>query len=131
MAKIIKPLTKLCTPAKVYLFLSAMSILGTFFTVSIFTTLVHAVISMIWAFFLGFLCDNNMRTLSWGILFLPLIIMLAVFLVSGAIIFAAVEDDKKKKKEFSENKMNTTIAMPPAKEPYSKPSGSKNMYMMT
>lgn len=103
MAKFFKPLMELCTPAKVYLFLAAVSILGTLFSgTSLMATAFSIIVSLLWAFLLGYLCDKNMKTLSWVILLLPLILMIAVFVLSGMVAIAAVKEEHKKEEQDKE-----------------------------
>lgn len=103
MAKFFKPLMELCTPAKVYLLLAAMSILGTLFSgTSLMATAFSIIISLLWAFLLGYLCDKNMKTLSWVILLLPLILMVAVFVLSGMVAIAAVKEEHEKEEHDKE-----------------------------
>ena len=85
MAKFFKPIMKLCTPAKVYLVLSLITIVGSLMAGSYVAAVVNVMVSLLWAFFLGWLCDKKLTVVSWIILFMPVLVTLGVILLGATM----------------------------------------------
>ena len=60
-----KPLKELCDPAKLYLVISVISIIASLMTSNILGIAIHAVSVILWAFLLGWLCDQGYPGVSW------------------------------------------------------------------
>lgn len=83
----------LCTPAKIYLVISMISILIGFLINSKFSGMVFKVfLAILWTWLLNYFCDNNLTTLSWILVLLPFII------VTSALLFVDYYRIKKKLK---------------------------------
>ena len=74
-------LSKLCTPAMLYLILSILAILMAIMKrASMMTIVVKALFVLLWTWFLNFLCSKGYSGISWFLVLLPFIfIVLAVF----------------------------------------------------
>jgi len=79
-----KPLHQLCDPAKLYLVISVVSILASLMADSILGVSIHAVSVLLWAFLLGWLCDQGHPGVSW-FLVLALPILMLIILIIGVI----------------------------------------------
>jgi len=80
---------KLCTPALVYLVLSAIGVIVQFSYYSqtknpILTILVHVLFVGLWAAILNWICSKGFKAISWALVILPY----AFFALS---VFAAAE----------------------------------------
>lgn len=100
-----KEFDKLCTPAKIYFLISAVSVLGLLFQqrrpyeyhagrfkiklahhFALFF-LIKILYLILWTFILKKLCDNGYKQLAWFIVVLPLLmffIMIGLLLLSGS-----------------------------------------------
>ena len=95
MAKFFKPIGELCTPAKVYMVIAAVSILASFMTDSLFGIAFHAIVSLLWAFFLGWLCDSGHSGVSWFlVLWLPALMF--VFIIFGFVYLMTIKKEERK-----------------------------------
>jgi succinate dehydrogenase hydrophobic anchor subunit len=95
MAKFFKPIAQLCTPAKVYLVIAAVSILASFMTDSILGIVFHAGMTMLWAFFLGWLCDSGHPGVSWFlVIWLPALMF--IFLIFGFVYLMSLNQEERK-----------------------------------
>ena len=76
-----KYLSKICTPAKIYLTIATIaSILALFNGVRFMFVVLKLIFALIWTFALGWLCDKGFSSLSWVLVLLPYIfIALALF----------------------------------------------------
>jgi H+/Cl- antiporter ClcA len=81
-----KPLGQLCNPSKVYLAISVITILSSLMTGSIFGIIFHAITVLLWAFFLGWLCDEGHSSVAW-FLVLALPILMFIIIVVGLVFF--------------------------------------------
>ena len=81
-----KPLGQLCNPSKVYLAISVVTILSSLMTSSIFGIIFHAITVLLWAFFLGWLCDQGHPNVAW-FLVLALPILMFIIIVVGLVFF--------------------------------------------
>ena len=81
-----KPLGQLCNPSKVYLAISVITILSSLMTGSIFGIIFHAITVLLWAFFLGWLCDEGHSNVAW-FLVLALPILMFIIIVVGLVFF--------------------------------------------
>ena len=74
-------LSKLCTPAVIYLVLSVIAILMAIMKrMSMMTVIVKTLFVLLWTWFLNFLCSKGYSGISWFLVLLPFIfIVLAVF----------------------------------------------------
>ena len=74
-------LSKLCTPAVIYLVLSVIAILMAIMKrMSMMTVVVKTMFVLLWTWFLNFLCSKGYSGISWFLVLLPFIlIVLAVF----------------------------------------------------
>jgi hypothetical protein len=71
---------KLCTPALVYL---VLSVIGLFLGSKMFTV-IHILGILLWTFILNYLCSIGLKTVSWILVLLPVIIMFGfIFMALG------------------------------------------------
>lgn len=69
-----KYLSKICTPAKIYLTIAVIaSILALFNGVKLMFVVLKLIFAFIWSFGLGCLCDKGFSSLSWVLVLLPYI----------------------------------------------------------
>ena len=67
--------SKLCTPAMIYFVLSMIGLLMSIFTnFNIMSLLVKGFFIIVWSFFLNYLCTTGFSSISWILVFLPLIL---------------------------------------------------------
>ena len=95
MAKFFKPIGQLCTPAKVYMVIAAISIIASFMTDSIFGIAVHALISLLWAFFLGWLCDSGHSGVSWFLVIWLPALMFIFFIFGFVYLITRTQEERK------------------------------------
>lgn len=77
--------TSLCDPAKVYLILSAFTLIGFIFGMQYGPALAKLIFAVIFTFFLNWLCSKGYPGVSWFLVLLPFIgigIMLVFILFS-------------------------------------------------
>lgn len=66
----------LCNPAKIWFALSIISAIFMLYNgVNTFMVVVRLFAAFIWTIFIGLLCRNNMYTLSWSLVILPIFYM--------------------------------------------------------
>jgi hypothetical protein len=83
-------LSKLCTPAMLYLVLAAISIvIGVFQKFQFFSLLIKVVFVAAWTWFLNFLCSKGYKAISWFLVLLPFLIMLGVFAMAMEVVKSA------------------------------------------
>ena len=74
-------MSSLCTPALIYLILSAFFIFGSIMmNVSFVTILIKIVFVLAWTWVLNLLCRNNLEVLSWILVILPYLFMIVLVL---------------------------------------------------
>ena len=79
-----------CTPALVYLVLSALTILSVVGTASAFTIVIKIIFVLAWGWFLNYLCESGYSAISWFLVFFPLIFtLLMIFIAFEAVYFAS------------------------------------------
>ena len=91
-----KPLHQLCDPAKLYLVISVVSILASLMADSILGVSIHAVSVLLWAFLLGWLCDQGHPGVSW-FLVLALPILMLIILIIGVIFIGTRTSEERQK----------------------------------
>jgi hypothetical protein len=85
-----KELSKLCTPAMLYLVLASISIvIGVFQKFQFFSLLVKVIFVGAWTWFLNFLCSKGYKAISWFLVLLPFLIMLGVFAMAMEVVKSA------------------------------------------
>ena len=68
---------KICSPALLYLILSIFSILFAFLmNVGLIVIISKLVFSLLWTWFLNFLCVKGYKTVSWILVLMPFIIIM-------------------------------------------------------
>jgi hypothetical protein len=78
---------ELCTPALVYLVLSAISFVATAQNNSASTLFVNALFVLLWTFLLNVLCQRGFTALSWILVLLPIIVLvIMVFFIGQAAL---------------------------------------------
>lgn len=83
-------LSKLCTPAMLYLVLAGISVvIGLFQKFQLWTLLVKVVFVGAWTWFLNFLCSKGYKAISWFLVLLPFLVMLGMFAMMAAFIGTA------------------------------------------
>lgn len=83
-------LSKLCTPAMLYLVLAAVSIvIGVFQKFQLFSLLIKVAFVAAWTWFLNFLCSKGYKAISWFLVLLPFLLMLGVFAMVMEIVKSA------------------------------------------
>jgi hypothetical protein len=75
----------LCTPAKLYGIISIVSIGGLLYSQQLTAAVSQALFSIIWTFFLNWICGEGWTGLSWFLVLLPII-----FILIGGAVFAGV-----------------------------------------
>uniref|UniRef100_A0A6C0B039 Uncharacterized protein n=1 Tax=viral metagenome TaxID=1070528 RepID=A0A6C0B039_9ZZZZ len=80
-------LSRLCTPAMVYVVLAAISILmAVFKKFQLMTLIVKIVFVGAWTWFLNFLCMKGYKAISWFLVLLPFLMMLGVFVMATEVV---------------------------------------------
>jgi hypothetical protein len=80
--------SKMCTPALVYLTLSAIAVvLGILTKFNPITIAIKILFILIWAWILNFICEKGYKPVSWALVILPYIAMLGIF----AMFFEAMK----------------------------------------
>lgn len=78
-----------CSPAIVYLVISAISIAYLAYTsFSIFTIFFKVIFTLIWAWVLNWICSKGYTTISWLLVILPYIFVGFLLLMSFEVIVA-------------------------------------------
>jgi len=78
-----KQINKFCSPALLYLYISFFALLFLLFQkVNLMTILIKAFFIIFWAFLLNALCNNGYKSVSWFLVLLPYVIMLAVYFMT-------------------------------------------------
>ena len=95
MAKFFKPIGELCTPAKIYMVIAVFSIIASFMTDSILGIVGHAIMSLLWAFFLGWLCDHGHSGLSWFLVVWLPALMFIFFIFAFVYLITRKKAEKK------------------------------------
>jgi hypothetical protein len=81
--KLTKTFKELCTPAALYFVISVIAIIIALFNgMKLMAVGIKAVFVIIYTFFLNFLCQKGFKSVSWFLVLLPYILMLAVFLMA-------------------------------------------------
>lgn len=75
-------MSKICTPAMVYLVLSIISIILIIFKgMSASTVLVKGLFILAWTWFLNYLCVKGHTGISWFLVLLPFLLMIGMFVM--------------------------------------------------
>lgn len=83
-------LSKLCTPAMLYLVLSAIAlVIGVFQKFEFFSLLVNVLFIGAWTWFLNLLCSKGYTPISWFLVLLPYLIMLVMFVMALEVVKTA------------------------------------------
>jgi hypothetical protein len=81
--KLTKTFKELCTPAALYFVISVIAIIIALFNgMKLMAVGIKAIFVIIYTFFLNFLCQKGFKSVSWFLVLLPYILMLAVFLMA-------------------------------------------------
>lgn len=88
----VKSYGDMCTPARVYVVLSVIAIIASLFTRSPLGILFHMATSILWAFFLAWLCDQGHSGISWFlVLWVPIVLFTALV---GTFVFFELSKHK-------------------------------------
>lgn len=91
--KLTKTFKELCTPAALYFVISAIAIIIALFNgMKLMAVGIKAIFVIIYTFFLNFLCQKGFKSVSWFLVLLPYILMLAVFLMAFFKIKEGMEE---------------------------------------
>ena len=91
--KLTKTFKELCTPAALYFVISVIAIIIALFNgMKLMAVGIKAVFVIIYTFFLNFLCQKGFKSVSWFLVLLPYILMLAVFLMAFFKIKEGMEE---------------------------------------
>ena len=83
-------LSKLCTPAMLYLVFAAISVvIGVFQKFQLLSLLVNVIFVAAWTWFLNFLCSKGYTSISWFLVLLPFLLMLGAFAMTMEIVKSA------------------------------------------
>jgi F0F1-type ATP synthase assembly protein I len=83
-------LSKLCTPAMLYLVFAAISVVvGVFQKFQLLSLLVNVIFVAAWTWFLNFLCSKGYTSISWFLVLLPFLLMLGAFAMTMEIVKSA------------------------------------------
>ena len=116
--------SKYCTPAQLYLVLGGIGIITAFFNkFSIETLLTNALLLVIWAWVLNWLCSKGLKAISWILVLLPFIMALFTYFLAKDVVmkegYALSDDPKKRASEIATfdaiNKANAAAAAAAAK----------------
>jgi hypothetical protein len=78
-----KQINKFCKPALLYLYISFFALLFLLFQkVNFLTILMKAFFVIFWTFLLNALCNNGYKSVSWFLVLLPYVIMLATYFMT-------------------------------------------------
>lgn len=81
--KLTKTFKELCTPAALYFVISVIAIIVALFNgMKLMAVGIKAIFVIIYTFFLNFLCKKGFKSVSWFLVLLPYILMLAIFLMA-------------------------------------------------
>lgn len=83
----------LCAPALIYLVFSLVQIIINIFNGLYDTALMNIIIATLITSLLNILCLNNLKTISWLIVFIPFIFMTIVTLLIVYIFSSHIESD--------------------------------------
>jgi hypothetical protein len=73
----LKFLNHLCSPAKLYLFITILGIIIALFNrIGLIPVFIKLLFALFWTFILNWLCKKGYKTLSWFIVLLPIILIL-------------------------------------------------------
>jgi len=78
----------LCTPALVYLVLSAISFIATAKDMTASSLFLQALFVFLWTFLLNALCQRGYTALSWVLVLLPLIFLVIVIVFVGELVLS-------------------------------------------
>ena len=102
-------LSKLCTPAMLYLVLAAISVVvGVFQKFQLFSLLVKVAFVAAWTWFLNFLCSKGYTAISWFLVLLPFLLMFGVFAMAREVV----------------NSANASMMPPAVKQPKTSPANT-------
>ena len=88
-------MSKLCSPAKLYLVISAIAvIMALFYKFQMMAILTKVFFIVLWTWFLNFLCSKGYKNVSWFLVLLPYILIAITMVLS----YGAVKTQKKTKK---------------------------------
>ena len=83
-------LSKLCTPAMLYLVFAAISVVvGVFQKFQHLSLLGNVIFVAAWNWFLNFLCSKGYTSISWFLVLLPFLLMLGAFAMTMEIVKSA------------------------------------------
>jgi hypothetical protein len=83
-------ISKLCTPALIYLILSIVSIISMFLSGNLILLIIGNVIFMVfWTWILNLICKEGYEVISWILVIVPIIIMLIIVSMTVGIVAGA------------------------------------------
>ena len=86
---------KICTPAMVYLVISVFSLIIIIFKgMSASSVIVKGLFVLAWTWFLNFLCVKGYKTISWFLVLLPFLLMLAIFVMAMEVVKTSSSSNK-------------------------------------
>lgn len=89
---------KICTPAMVYLVVSLFSLVLVIFKgMSASSVIIKGLFVLAWTWFLNFLCVKGYKTISWFLVLLPFLLMLAMFVMAVEVVKTNVTPSSQKK----------------------------------
>lgn len=83
-----KPVSELCDPAKLYLVISIISILASLMTSNILGIVFHAISVILWAFLLGWICDQGYPGVSWFLVLALPVLMITILIMGLVFVFS-------------------------------------------
>jgi len=97
--KLEKTIKNICTPAYIYILVSAFAILFALFSgIGIFAVLIKAVFVIFWTYVLNMLCKNGYKNVSWFLVLLPYFFILLGFLQTNEGFAQALKPKPKRLK---------------------------------
>ena len=107
-------ISSLCTPALIYLILSAFFIFGSIMmNLSFVTILIKVFFVLAWTWVLNLLCRNNLEVLSWILVLLPYLFMFVLMLFGFELIEkmppASIDNKKVSSAPTLQNNMATPL----------------------
>jgi len=99
----LKPISDMCTPARVYLIISAIVIVIGLLARPLGVSIAHCFMAIFWGYCLSYLCDKGLKSVSWFILLWPLIfigIVLTYYFAYQFVLFKSLSGENE---EYEQN----------------------------
>ena len=93
-------ISKLCTPAGIYFWISIISLLGlAFMKFQLLSIGVKFIFVLLWTYFLNYLCSKGYSGISWFLVLLPLIAFASMIILTLDAV--SISKKQQQKEQFS------------------------------